>query len=231
MSADRKPSLLSWSAQFRADVTSVDNTFAEAGRKLVDLLPKKFENFPTVFTVRRNQNVMDKSAAGAFQSAEIELTANAEEVTSAPEEMKRLFLDLGIRPGDEIAIEAMMAKRNPRADTRRFAEQIYAVTLMPTIFRPDLVGAEFDYAKRWHFLKPGTPVHNPEPVNIWTETERIREMGQVYWILEEGMVYDRYEEGTHASITRYKQKPHPYLATIHRATADWFVDLVNKRMA
>lgn len=229
MSADRKPSLISWSSQYQADIVSVDTTFDYAEKKLVDLLPRRFEKYPA-FKVKRGKDV-DMESSLPFRRAQIEMTASASEVASAPEEMQKLFLDLGVQDGDEMAIELMIAKRNWRANPRRFADRVYSVKLLPTVYRPDLLGVRFNYAKQLWFLKSGTSVGKPEIVNIWYETNRIREMGRVYGLLEQGLVYDSYEEGTHASITRYRQKPHPYLAAIHRGTADWITGLIDSRMA
>lgn len=232
MSADRKPQLLSWSAQYQADLASVDSGFAQAQQKLVDLLPRQFEKFPAAFKVRRGKDVfMEETAGKLFDRAEVELTSTADEVTTAPEDMQRLFLDLGIKPGDELVIEFMAAKRNWRPTNRRLAEQMYSVTLMPTVYRPDLVGIKFNSAKQLWFLKPGTSVSHPESANTWYESKRIREMAGTYDLLEHGLTHNSHEVGTHASYTEYEQKPHPYLATIHRVSADWIVSLVDKRIS
>jgi hypothetical protein len=234
MSADHNPSLLSWSDQFQADAKFVDSAFIDTAEKLVNLLPRNFEKYPQAFNIRRGEAVpMDPTARRYFTRAEVEMTATAAEVTSAPDDMQRLFLDLGIKPGDEIAIEVMMAKKklSLRNLVRQYPERKYSITLVPTVLRPDLVGVELDYGQNLSFLKPGTPVHTPEPVNTWYETDRICKMGQIYGLLREGMVYDSYEEGTHASISKFRHKPHPYLATIYKASADWIVDLIDRRMS
>lgn len=230
ISADRKPSLISWSAQFRLDTESVDKNFSEAGKKLADLLNQPFEKYPAAFRIKRGKSVfMVLDAAAAFRRAEIEMVADQSDVASAPEGMQKLFLDLGIQESDEIAIGLMLAKRRPRANPQKFAESVYKVTLVPTVYRPDLLGIEFNYAHQFGFLKSGTPIDRTEPADLWYGSERVRDMSDAYALLMEGTVYDAYSEGTHASITRYRHKPHAYIALIHKNTAEWISDLVQNR--
>lgn len=227
----RPSSLPSWSEQYRLDIASVDTTFADAGRKLVDLLPRRFERHTAFFRVQRGRKVAAMAGTSLFRRAWIEMAANAAEVTSAPEAMQRFFPDLGVQEGDEIAIGLLIARRSWRANPREFAENVYyEVTLVPTTHRPDLLGVEFNYAQQLWFLKSGTPVDRTEPADMFYGSRRVREIGRVYSLLGEGMVYDSYEEGTRASVTRYRHKPHPYLAAIHRSAAAWITALVDSKM-
>lgn len=228
MSADRKLTLIPWSELYQADVASVDKTFAAAEEKLVGLLPRPFERHPDTFKVIRG--VVDMELSSPSRRALIEMTATSNEVSSAPDDMQRLFLDLGVRDEDEIAIQLDIAKRKWGTGPR-YPENTYSVTLVPTAYRPDLLGVEFNYAKQWWFLKSGTPVDKTTSADVWYGSTRVREMAQVYYLLGVGMVYDSYEVGTHGAITRYRQKPHQYIAAIHSGAAEWITSLVDSRMA
>ncbi|MBI2597426.1 hypothetical protein HYW41_04675 [Candidatus Daviesbacteria bacterium] len=226
---DRRPELPSWSKQYLDDIASVDTTFADAGRKLVDLLPRRFERYPASFRVQRGRKVSAMEGSSLFRRAWIEMTANASEVVSAPEAMQRFFPDLGVQEGDEIAIGLLIAKRSWRAEPQKYAENVYEVTLMPVTYRPDLLGVEFNCARQLWFLKSGTPVDRTEAA-LMHENERLRGIDKVYYLLRDGMVYGSQEIGTHGGATRFLHKEHPYLAAIHRGAADWITALVDSKM-
>lgn len=225
-SADRRPSLLSWTAQHQADIAAVDQSFAEAATIFGSLIGKPLKDSPTLRVKQGNE--VDIPSAIYGKSLQIIMFADGVDVSSAPEGMQRLFLDLGLQRGDAMYIKVTVARRK-RFVNRGYAEKPYTVTLMPTRYRPDLLGFEFNDQDQLWLLKSGTPIEQPEPP--FPVTNRYHELTRSFDLMREGMVSGSHQEGTQGSIIVYDHKPHPYLAAIHRATADWVTTLVGNRMA
>lgn len=225
-SADRKPSLLSWTTQHQADIAAVDQSFAEAATIFGTLIGKPLKDSPAL-RVNRGYEV-DMPSAIYGKGLQIIMFADGVDVFSAPEGMQRLFLDLGLQRGDAMDIRVAVARRK-RFVNRDFTEKPYVVTLMPTRYEPDLFGLEFSDQHQLWLLKSGTPVEQPEPP--FPVTNRYHELVRFFNLMREGMVSGSHEEGTQGSTIVYDHKPHPYLAAIHRATADWITTLVGNRMA
>src|SRR3989344_6697431 len=149
MSVDRR---LSWTAQYQADIAGVDQSFADAATKFVGLMDRPLENSPDI-KVKREDKVDMGSSAPFRRRLEIVMNATSVEVVTAPDEMIRLFVDLGMETGDDLNIEVMATRSDERANPRKHAENDYSVTLMPTTYRPGLFGIKLNYAHQLWLLK------------------------------------------------------------------------------
>jgi len=209
------------SKRLDADRKTVETDLAYVEKTLVDLIPRRFEKYPA-FKTRRGK---DAPGEGPFDRLEVEMTASAAEVAGAPREVQGLLLDLGVKKGDEIAIQLSLGKKNRKAPD--LADRVYQVVLIPTTHRPDLFGYDFDYWNRTSFLESGSPFEGNHPAEFNGRSYRLI---HAYDILENGLVSESHEVGTHASYTEYDHMPHPYLAATHRGVADWIVSLIDARM-
>ncbi len=211
--AERSNSLIPWSKQFQLDVASVDESFRYTGKILSALSQRPFEEFPG-FQVERE-------IAAGLTRVRIEMVANPIEVASAPEDLQKLFLDLGIQDSDEIAVGLMITQ-----DTAENRPRMYVVTLVPPVYRPDLWGVEISSAKRLTVLKSGTTLDATKPADAGNA--RAAELTGFYInLLPHGMTYGT----SYASVAGDLQKPHLIMAAIYKGTAGWITSLVDRRMA
>lgn len=210
--------VISLSEQLERDKKSVETDLAYARETIVGLMEiHNWRNNPAL-KVRREK--IDKGD-GSFDTTSIELMATAEEVTAAPDKVQALFIDLGIRKGDEIGIQLRLGRDS------RYAQKLYDVMLIPTTYRPDLLGIEFTHANQLWFLKSGLPFEGNHHAEY---TVRSAQINHAYHLMLNGLVHDSHEVGTHASYTEYKHMQHPRLTAAKRAVADWIVGLIDVRM-
>lgn len=205
--------LLSWADQYRADIKSVQTNLDTAKGIFRDLLRRPLEKAREVKVVR---DVKRLSLDGNVSQTEIEFNATSAEISSAPDAAKRLFLDLGIKEGEEIAVFVEVTKK----------DHWYSVVLSPTNHRVGLLGVEFNFANQLWFRRSGASTHGNEPA---LGEDSNPDVERVYDLLQNGLVHDSHEVGTHASYTEYDHWPHPYIAEMHKGVAEWILATVDAR--
>jgi len=218
MSRERYDPKKSWSRNAQAELDFVNDTMAEATKKLVGLIDSPLKDLPGL-AVRRNDQILPVPSSEQFERAEVNFEISREEVGLAPEEIQMLFKDLGITLGDTLSMQLFVG-RSPRAG------HVSRLTFIPQKSDRNKYGMTIESNGGCLILQSGTSAANVKPV---LNDDRVWKLEEVYHRLSSGLTSGMHEIGTHASIEEYEHVPHPFLAIIQKAAADWVISLIESR--